>query len=116
MLRERHVQNANLGRYLRAACSPQGISQELVAKADAQKRSPHAPDPSANGALFFDHPGTRIRVPDIHRSTHDPQRVIWFQRWYGFDAIQRDGIPCDALFLQVGSQSPWMFAVDVLED
>src|SRR5215211_4992555 len=74
--REFDIEDADLGRPLRAAGAAKRVGKQLMSEADAQKRPADLPYPAADRLLLRDEPRMLVHIPHVHRATHDPERII----------------------------------------
>ena len=73
--------------------SAQRIGQQLVTKTKSKVGFFQVADPTPDGCLLRHQPWIFVLVPDIHRTTHYPQRVIRFQSGNLLPCIEFDCIP-----------------------
>src|SRR5215211_6332351 len=109
------IEDADLGRPLRAASAAECIGEQLMSEANAQKRPADLPYPAADSLFLRDEPRMLVHIPHVHRATHDPERIIILELRNRFILIEADRIPADTIFLEKCSENAWMLAGDMLE-
>ena len=95
-LGQRDIEDADLGLGGLADPAAHCRAQQLVPEADAHERQP-ALDRGSDRALLDRQPGMLLLLPHVHRSAHDPQRIVAVERRNPFARIEFDGVPGDAV-------------------
>ncbi len=115
-VRQLHIQDADLGLRRLAHLAAERLAQELMAEAEAQER--HAPhgDGVADRRHLRLQPGMLVRLPDVHRPAHDPERVIAIEGRDLVAGIQLDSVPGDAVGGEEVPEDAGMLDIDMLED
>ena len=72
--------------------------------------------PALNRGFLWHEPRAIRFVPDVHRTPHDPQRIVIVQRWYNVTRVQRDDIPLYTRLVQHIAKNAGMLAVDMLKN
>lgn len=87
-----------------------------MAETEAEERPIKFADPLPYRALLFHRPRKLAYVPDVHGSTHDPQRVIALERRNSFALVELDRIPCNAVCRKESAKYTGMLACYMLKD
>src|SRR6185295_17333046 len=94
----------------------EGGAEQLMPEADAEIRHPPLDHRLADGALLGNQPGMLLLLPDIHRATHHPERVVTRKRRDRLAGVELDGVPRDAIGGEEVAENAGMLDCDVLED
>ena len=91
--RKLNLKNPDLRLSLQGTDTTQCIGQQLVTKTKSKVGFFQVADPMADSCLFRHQPWTFVFFPDIHRTTHNPKRVIRSKIWDPLSCIEFDCIP-----------------------
>ena len=115
-LRQLHLHDADLGLGRRPDLAAERLREKLVAEAEAEEwRLPlddRLPDRHALGLQ----PRVGVVLPDVHRTAHDPQRVVGAEVRDRLAFVELDRGPFDAVLMQEVPEHPRVLDRDVLED
>ena len=115
-VRQLDLQNADLGHRGGADLAAERLREQLVTEAEAEERHLPLDHRFANRGALRRQPRIGVVLPDIHRATHHPERIVGAEVRDRFPFVELYRGPFDAIFAQEIPEHAGMLDRDVLED